>query len=182
MAPTNTQIKLPIFLVGYMGAGKSTLGPALAHALQCPFVDLDDAVEAAWGTTIAAGVEQRGELAFRKVEHEVLYKLLPEFKGVMALGGGTPLYYQHMDHIVEAGLVIWLDPPLSTLLERLRAEKSTRPLLANIASEDLPAFVGAHLLERRVVYHRAHVRLAMPQPTANDALTALYSLPGSADK
>lgn len=182
MAQTNAQIKLPIFLVGYMGAGKSTLGPALAHALHCPFVDLDDAVEATWGTTIADGVEQRGELAFRKLEHDVLFKLLPEFKGVMALGGGTPMYYQHMDHILETGLVIWLDPPLGTLLERLRAAQSSRPLLAHVATEDLPAFVGAHLLERRVVYHRAHVRMALPHPTASDALAALYALPGSTDK
>jgi shikimate kinase len=182
MSSTPPKVPLPLFLVGYMGSGKSTLGQQLATNWGCSFLDLDNAVEEAWGISIAQGVAQWGELKFRKLEHAVLQAALKDFQGVMALGGGTPLYYQHMDDLLQAGTVVWLDPPLKVLIQRLAQEKASRPLLAHLADADLPAFVGPHLLERRAVYVRAHVRLAQAAPTVQEVLDALYDREVSADK
>ena len=97
------------FLLGYMGSGKTTLGKALSEHLGVDFVDLDVRITAEIGRSIASFMEDKGELAFRKVEHTVLERLLSESQEdvVVALGGGTPVFYNHMEALNAAGTTVF---------------------------------------------------------------------------
>jgi len=157
-----------IFL-GYMGAGKTTLGAAFAAAKKIPFVDLDALLEQELGGSIAEFMEQKGELAFRKKEHEVLMewvKSSPE-ASVVALGGGTPVFYNHMETLNEVGETVYLDVSVAELAKRLQ-EDTDRPLLKN--QDDKMEFIAKHLFERRPFYFQAKHRIQGDQLTVEDAL------------
>ena len=93
------------FLLGYMGSGKTTLGRALSQHLEVGFIDLDALITEEIGRSIASFMEDKGELAFRKVEHNVLERFLTGGAEdvVVALGGGTPVFYNHMEALNAAG-------------------------------------------------------------------------------
>ncbi|MEY2963017.1 MAG: hypothetical protein RL754_278 [Bacteroidota bacterium] len=155
-----------IILLGYMGSGKSTLGKELAERHKKRFIDLDQQVELAIGTSIADFILNRGELRFRKVEHEVLLRILQDSDqdAVLALGGGTPVFYDHMSLLNDAGTTVYLDVSVNELAKRLSTQSDTRPLLQG--HEDMVEFVAKHLFERREFYFKAKLRLQ------GDALTA----------
>ena len=149
---------MKVFLIGYMASGKSTLGKALAQALALPFIDLDDEIERTAGTTISEIITAKGELHFRKLESAVLKDLLQEHeKGVFALGGGTPVFYNHMDMLNAEGETIFLDVPVGELAIRLEGDIE-RPLIQN--KEDVAEFVAKHMFERRPYYSQAKHRIA----------------------
>jgi shikimate kinase len=101
---------MKVFLIGYMASGKSTLGKALAQALALSFIDLDVEIERTTGTTISEIITDKGELHFRKLESAVLKDLLQQHEmGVFALGGGTPVFYNHMDLLnAEGETIFWM--------------------------------------------------------------------------
>ena len=147
-----------IFLLGYMASGKSTLGEALAQSLDCAFMDLDILLEGVLGMPVGVYIEEKGELSFRKAEHEVLSSWLGEGPkdAVVALGGGTPVFYDHMALLNEVGRTVFLDVSIGELTERLKGS-TDRPLIKS--QEDLVEFVAKHLFERRPYYSRAQVRV-----------------------
>lgn len=147
-----------IFLLGYMASGKSLLGMALARSLDCAFVDLDTLLEEVLGMPVGAYIEEKGELSFRKAEHEALSSWLEEGPedAVVALGGGTPVFYDHMALLNEAGRTVFLDVSIGELAQRLKGS-TDRPLIKN--QEDLVEFVAKHLFERRPYYSQAQVRV-----------------------
>ncbi len=120
-----------VFLVGFMGAGKSCVGRALARRLGWRFLDLDRRVEARTGRSIAQTFRDSGEAAFRRVETEELKKLLRELQHsrgtVVALGGGVPAQPANR-RLLRGRLTVFLDVPVRTLWERCRAGRGTRPL------------------------------------------------------
>jgi len=119
-----------LFLCGFMGAGKSTIGRGLAERLDLPFADLDDIIEEETGRTIAEIFEDRGEKHFRKLERKLLLRAIREFRGVLALGGGA-LQNQHLvDHVKINGLLIFIETPFSVIFERITGH-TDRPLLLN---------------------------------------------------
>ena len=144
-----------ILLVGYMGAGKSVVGKQLADSLDIPFFDLDDVIENDTKTTVPELFASKGEMYFRKLEHEKLKELLhSEGDFVLSLGGGTPCYANNHLLLQGSGVIsIYLQATVATLAARLRAEVKKRPLLANI--ENLEGFVGQHVLERAFYYKHA---------------------------
>ena len=109
------------FLLWYMGSGKTTLGRALSQRLEVAFIDLDAQITAEIGRSIASFMEDKGELAFRKVEHHVLERLLSSGAEdvVVALGGGTPVFYNHMEALNAAGTTVFLDVSVLELARRL---------------------------------------------------------------
>ena len=147
-----------IFLLGYMASGKSTLGAALAEALGVAFVDLDGLLEGLLGMPVGEYIEEKGELSFRKAEHEALISWLAQgpHDAVVALGGGTPVFYDHMELLNEAGRTVFLDVSIGELARRLTG-KTDRPLIQS--QEDLVEFVAKHLFERRPYYSQAQVRV-----------------------
>ena len=149
---------MKVFLIGYMASGKSTLGKALAQALALPFIDLDVEIEQTAGTTISEIITAKGELHFRKLESAVLKDLLQQCEaGVFALGGGTPVFYNHMDLLNAEGETIFLDVPVGELAKRLEGDIK-RPLIQN--KEDVAEFVAKHMFERRPYYSQAKHRIA----------------------
>ena len=154
-----------IILLGYMGSGKSTLGRGLADAQKSEFVDLDERVEAELCQEISDFIADRGELRFRQVEHKVLREILDRAgaETIIALGGGTPVFYNHMELLNAKGTTLFLDVSVGELVHRLKDEIGTRPLLQS--KDDLAEFIAKHLFERRSYYQEAKLRVQ------SDALT-----------
>lgn len=152
-----------IFLLGFMGSGKSYLGERLAVRLGCPFVDLDRLIEAGEGKIIAEIFAELGEAAFRDLERHYLHTLENQAPAVVATGGGTPCFFDNMDWMNAHGTTVFLETPVETLFERLRHERAARPLLAGLSEAELCLFIEKKLGEREVWYRRARVRAAGEQ-------------------
>ncbi len=160
-----------IFLAGFMGSGKSTIGRAVAERLGWAFADLDDEIERSAGLPIAEIFARHGEEGFRNREHAALREqaeqALAGRRFVLALGGGTYAFARNRDLLREAGPTIWLDADAGTLWDRVR-DSSHRPL-----ARDRDAFLG--LLEtRRSSYAMADARVdcsAEPSEVADAVLS-----------
>ena len=146
-----------IVLLGYMGSGKSMLGKALGARLELPFTDLDAHIESEVGMAIPEIFESRGELFFRKKEHELLKALLKSGEArVLSLGGGTPAYAGNMDLVTAATpYTFYLQHSIPALVQRLEKERAERPLISHIPEEELYDFIGKHIFDRVPFYSRA---------------------------
>ncbi len=146
-----------IFLIGFMGSGKTTLGRKLASKLGYPFMDLDHILEAQAGMTIAQYFSEFGEDAFRKLESEVLQQTNYPRHAVISTGGGLPCFFDNMDWINAHGKSVYIRLSPKMLANRLENEKDQRPLLREKHGEQLIAFIGEKLKERDVFYTRATI-------------------------
>ncbi len=144
------------FIVGYMASGKTTLGKELAREKGIPFLDLDVLVEERAGCCISDIFINRGEEYFRELERVVLHDCCERMEDfVMATGGGTPCFFDNMDYMNEVGHTLFLNTSFSVLLERLRLQRVTRPLLAGLPDEELEDFIKKHLESRFPFYSKA---------------------------
>ncbi|WP_372753430.1 shikimate kinase [Mariniflexile sp.] len=147
--------------MGYMASGKSTIGRILAKQLNYKFLDLDDYIEENEKATVSNIFQAKGEVYFRKKETQYLNQLLEsESNLVLSLGGGTPCYSNNMDLILNTvnAKSVYLKASIPTLIDRLKNEKSKRPLIAHIETDELLAeFIGKHLFERSQFYSQANV-------------------------
>lgn len=143
--------RMRIFLIGYMGSGKSSVGAELARRLQLSFTDLDRRIEAVEGHTIAEIFAVHGEAYFRALETQQLQSFIQSSSsGILAAGGGTPCFNNNIDAMNAAGLTIYLKCTAETLSTRLNSS-TQRPLLQQ------PEFsLETHLGAREVHYQRAH--------------------------
>ena len=159
-----------IYLVGFMGAGKSSVGARLAAALRWPFVDLDTAIEAGQGLSIREIFEQAGEPFFRGVEHAALTELIKSEPAVIALGGGTFAQKPNVDLIQErGGLTVWLDCSPAEL--RRRCEGITnRPLFRD------PASFEQLFYQRLPYYQMAEYRVSTEGQTADEVAEQILQL------
>lgn len=146
-----------IVLVGYMGSGKTTVGKELSKYLGFRFLDLDAFIEDKTGMEISTIFKEKGELFFRKLEHQYLKEVLEKnAEIILSTGGGTPCYSGNMDVISNyTDHVFYLRVSIPELVKRLSKEKMQRPLIAHIEDDDLPEFFGKHLFERSPFYSMA---------------------------
>ena len=146
-----------VILCGYMASGKTTTARLLAKKLQLPYKDLDEVIENRTGKTISQLFKEDGEIKFRKLEHEVLNEIVNGTEGfVLGLGGGTPSYANNHEVLKrEDVLSVYLKTGISEIINRLRLQKGTRPLIDALKDEELDEFVGQHLFERSYYYHHA---------------------------
>ena len=153
---------LRVYLIGFMGSGKSHTATRLATRLGLPALDLDDLVEDRLGCTIAEAFRERGERYFRGVERQALEEVaaLPAF--VLATGGGTPCYADGIELMNRTGSTVFLDVALPLLLQRLETGRAHRPLLAS--ATDLSQEIARKLAERRGCYERAQHHLMIDDP------------------
>lgn len=162
-----------IFLVGFMGSGKSTIGRALAHELGWSFVDLDEEIERREGTTIGRIFDERGESAFREIEFETLGQLVKTIQRgqpqVISLGGGTFHGHENFQLISHNGVTVWLDCPLATVERRVSAADH-RPLARD------PERMRELFEARREGYARADHRIEISSDNEHDAVARILAL------
>lgn len=145
-----------IFLIGFMGCGKTTLGRKLASRLGYEFIDLDHILEAQTGITIAEYFSKFGEEAFRKLESEVLKQTKYPEHAVISTGGGLPCFFDNMDWMNAYGKTIYIKLSPKTLADRLENEKDKRPVLHD-HGDNLVTFIESKLNERDKFYNQASI-------------------------
>ncbi|WP_310489273.1 shikimate kinase [Chamaesiphon sp. VAR_69_metabat_338] len=156
---------LNIYLIGMMGCGKSTIGPLLAAKLGYSFLDTDTTIEQLVSQSISELFTAIGEPEFRKVETQVLAEVSAHIRLVVSTGGGIAIARENWNHLHQ-GLVIWLDPSIDILVERLQGDTS-RPILA---SSDLRTKLEGILAERRHMYAEADIHLPIATKLAPEEI------------
>ena len=145
-----------IYLIGFMGSGKSHWGRLLSSKLTLPFFDLDKQIVEEERKSIVEIFAQKGEEYFRMAEKEALYILTESHDSfVMACGGGTPCYFNNIDYMNQNGTTVWLNTRLDVLFNRLLEEKEARPLLQDLTDAQLKQFILKKFSERRIYYEQA---------------------------
>ena len=145
----------PIFLIGYMGAGKTAVGRALARRYGLEHIDLDWRIEQRFREKISDMFVTIGEEGFRSRERNMLQEVMAMEDVVVSVGGGTPCFFDNMEQMNAAGQTIYLQCSVEVLVERIMRSQSKRPIVANKTEEELKAFVAKHLAEREAFYMQA---------------------------
>lgn len=151
-----------IFLVGFMGSGKTTMGKKLAAHLGYVFNDLDKLIEADTGLTVAAYFKEHGEEAFRLLERDKLQHSNWQTGLVLSTGGGTPCFFDNMDWMNRNGATVYLHMTAQALAERLeQSKRHKRPLISHLYGADLLNFVEERLASREIFYRQAKYTIEM---------------------
>jgi shikimate kinase len=148
-----------IYIVGFMGSGKSTAGKKLASILDWTFIDLDKRIEEVTGNTIAELFSQYGEIHFRNVESEILRSLKSQKRTVISTGGGTPCHDDNMDFMLETGLTIYLKLTPGQLSSRLSESTHERPLIKDLNKTELLCFIEEKLSYREKWYNLSEITM-----------------------
>ena len=144
-----------IFLTGYMGAGKTTLGKAFARKMNVPFVDLDWYIEERFHKTVGELFTERGETGFRELERNMLHEVAEFENVVISTGGGAPCFFDNMEFMNRVGKTVFLDVHPDVLFRRLRIAKQQRPILQGKEDDELKAFIIRALEQRAPFYTQA---------------------------
>ncbi len=157
-----------IFLIGFMGSGKSSIGERLAQRMGWQFVDTDRLIEATHHTTIAQIFAQQGESAFRAIECEVLAQLLPQRHIVVATVGGMACRQENIDKMNAAGTTVYLQASAENLANWLKPERKNRPLIAQQREEQLYQYIVQTLSQREKFYQQATFTIRVDQNYITD--------------
>jgi shikimate kinase len=144
-----------IILIGYMGAGKTTIGKALAQELGITFYDLDWYISSRMRKTIAQIFEERGEDGFRQIERNMLHEVAEFEDVVISCGGGTPCFFDNIDYMNQQAPVVYLKAEPEVLYKHLAMSKNDRPLLRGKSQEELITFIREQLEIREPFYTKA---------------------------
>lgn len=158
----------PIFIIGYMGAGKSTFGRKLASALGLNFIDTDIFIENRFRERIADMFIRIGEEAFRKRERFVIEELSGMTDTVIATGGGMPCYYSNIELMNASGLTIYLEGSTATLAQRLEYCKRTRPTVCHKSGQELHQHVEEAMQVRTAYYSQAQITISIEEIKSDD--------------
>lgn len=146
-----------IFLIGYMGAGKTTVGKDLAKRLGLSFIDLDCYIEGRYLKTVGQIFAEKGEEAFRDIERRMLHEVSMFEDVLISTGGGAPCFFDNMEFMNEAGTTVYLKVSVEELAKRLETCKTTRPVLKGRSGDELRAFIGESLEKRTPHYTKASI-------------------------
>jgi shikimate kinase len=144
-----------VFLMGFMGAGKTTLGKALARHLGVSFIDLDQYIEARFMKSVSQIFALKGEQGFREIESRMLREVGEFDDVIVSCGGSTPLIGDNMDFMLQHGKTVYLKCDNDTLLRRLKVARAQRPLIASKTDEELASFIESETKRREPGYLRA---------------------------
>lgn len=164
-----------IYLVGFMGVGKTTIGKKLANQLHLPFIDTDKLITQQTGKSIPKLFEQQGEDAFRLLESQALRSIGSE-PSVIATGGGLPCYYDNMSYMNVHGVTVYLRADKWFIHSRLTQAKAPRPLIKSLNSEELLAFIEEKLAFRQAFYSQSKVQVDMPVKSFETLVNTIISL------
>ena len=146
-----------IFLIGYMGAGKTTMGKELSKQSGLSFIDLDHLMEGRYRKTVRQLFEEKGEETFRQIEKKALHEVADFENVVISTGGGTPCFFDNMAYMNSIGTTVYLKASPQGLSERLEHCRPNRPLLKGLSGEGLMNFVAESLAQRVPFYEQAHI-------------------------
>lgn len=144
-----------VILIGYMGAGKTIVGKALAAELGVQFYDLDWYITERYHRSVKQIFDERGEEGFRDLEHRMLHEVAEFENIVLSCGGGTPCFYDNMEYMNSLGDTVYLKATPEVLGMHLRMGKGVRPLLLDKTPEELEQYISKSLVEREPYYNKA---------------------------
>ena|ERR1043166_7693444 len=151
---------MKIFLIGFMGSGKTYWGKLLSLKLSFPFFDLDDQITSREGKTINEIFNEKGEEDFRMIEKELLHTITESHDNfVMACGGGAPCYFNNIDYMNQLGTTVWINTPIEELCKRLLEEKMQRPLIKELTDEEIRIFIQKKFADRKIYYEQADITI-----------------------
>ncbi|MDI1316150.1 shikimate kinase [Flavobacterium sp.] len=167
-----------IILVGYMAVGKTTIAQLLSKKIEIEWIDLDKLIEKELRLSVSEIFKQKGEVYFRKVEHELFKECLKSTTDtIISTGGGTPCYANN--HLLLKGentISVYLKASIETVFERLKSEKQHRPLVENQSEAELKEFIAKHLFERSYFYNQATYTIAVDTKTPQAIVEELIAL------
>ena len=151
-----------IILIGYMGAGKTTIGKILAKDLGIPFYDLDWYIETRMRKKVKQIFDERGEEGFRIIEKNMLHEVAEFEDVVVACGGGTPCFFDNMEYLVGQGDVVYLRGTPDVLFRHLKMGKGVRPLLLGKSDDELLEYIKENVEKREEFYMKANHIVDIP--------------------
>ncbi len=163
-----------IFLIGFMGCGKSTIGKQLAESLDYNFTDLDSYIEQKTSKSIKEIFSENDEVYFRELEKDFLQEVIQKENIIISTGGGTPCFHNNMELILQNGVSIYLEMNVGNLAKRLCDEKQNRPLINNISCNKLEGFINSKLDERKRFYAQANYTIN-PEEISVDEIVKLLA-------
>ena len=168
-----------IYLIGYMGSGKTTIGRSLAKKLNFQFVDIDHFIENRQRKTISEIFSEKGEEAFRLIEHKAIEEISLFENVIISTGGGTPCFYNNMELMNKNGFTIYLRTSPEELIKRLSMAKIKRPLLKGKTPEQIQTFIAENLEKRNHYYNQARLvfdaEQTLTKPDINNIVDNLIS-------
>ena len=162
-----------IFLIGFMGAGKSSQAKKLAARLNFESIDLDELIEKTVKQSISEIFKISGEQHFRKIESETLRALSEKQNAVIATGGGTPCFFDNMQWMNEKGITVYLKIHPGTVYHRIAPSKSKRPLISHMNDADLMEYIMETMIERAPFYNQAKIQMSGLNLKTEDLVSAL---------
>jgi shikimate kinase len=171
---------MKIVLVGYMGSGKSIIGKLLSEKSSLEFIDLDSEIEKVEKKSIKSIFLEKGEIYFRKLEHQVFSELMQSNQNVIiSTGGGTPCYANNHEYLSQNGVIsIYLKASVETLFGRLKNEKTKRPLLQDKTNQEMKEFIAIHLFERSYFYSKSTSTILVDDKTPTEIVQEIEKLIG----
>ena len=148
-----------IIIIGYMGAGKTTVGKCLAKELNMDFYDLDWYIESRMRKTVKQIFDEVGEEGFRKIEHNMLHEVAEFENVIISCGGGTPCFFDNIEYMNQQGETVFLKASPEVLYGHLKMGKTVRPLLLNKTPEEVKIFINEQLEKRNPYYSQAKYTL-----------------------
>jgi len=164
-----------LYLIGFMGVGKSTIGLQLANQFNLPFIDTDKEIEKMEGKDILDIFKKNGENYFRNIESKLIKTI--KGKSIISCGGGLPFSNNNMGYIKSKGICIYLKASKETLYNRLKKEISHRPLICQKADYELKIFIKENLTQREVIYKKADHIINTDNLKENEILREINALP-----
>ena len=153
---TSASKKEIVFLIGFMGVGKSFVGRQVSTALNWKYLDLDSVIEASTGKKISDIFKDSGESNFRKIERNALKTVIHDYQQVLiATGGGAPCFYDNMEIMNSIGYTVYISKPFDNLVKNLAKAMHKRPLIANMKRDELSIYVKQKLRERQRYYRQS---------------------------
>ena len=150
---------MKIFLIGFMGSGKSTVGKKLAKKLKLHFIDLDKYIENKHSATINDIFLEIGEAEFRELERKALDEIVKRQDIIISTGGGTPCFHNNIEKMNQSGLTIYLETNPGILFSRLTNSKLERPLIQNKSETELKQYISETLKMRKEFYEQAKIQI-----------------------
>jgi len=163
-----------LYLIGFMGVGKTTIGKQIAALNKVVFIDTDSQIEKETSKSIKEIFETDGEIAFRKLETDTIRSI--DRKAIIACGGGLPIHNNNIEYLKHKGTVIYLKASTETLIKRLEKNKNKRPLISNLTNEKRLEFIRKILEEREKTYKQADYTIETDNKTVKEVLREINSL------